>query len=269
MEEALTLEIIISILVVIILVLNLRASILISSLLPLGVLITFIAMRYFGVAANIVALSGIAIAIGVMVDVAVVFTENIYRHLQLPENRTSDTAKKLQVVHQAVMEVAPAVITALATTVVSFIPVFALQAQEGKLFTPLAITKTLAMLAALFIGLVILPTSAYWVFKGSLSKEKVRKIWGVVLAASSVPLMFMVPWAAVTCLVLGLVILFKERLGATRVKFFEYSYRVGSGAVLPDQRMAAPRCRSRLGHKFSISCISGDIGAGSHDTGYS
>ncbi len=87
LESALTDEILISIIVVIILVLNLRASFLISSLLPIGVLITFIVMRKFGVDANIVALSGIAIAIGVMVDVGIVFTENIIRHLEMPENK--------------------------------------------------------------------------------------------------------------------------------------------------------------------------------------
>ena len=86
LETALTHEILISIIVVVILVLNLRASFLISSLLPIGVLITFIVMRQFGVDANIVALSGIAIAIGVMVDVGIVIVENIIRHLDMPEN---------------------------------------------------------------------------------------------------------------------------------------------------------------------------------------
>ena len=126
LEEALSLEILISIIVVIILMLNLRASILISSLLPMGVLFTFIAMRYFGVPANIVALSGIAIAIGVMVDVGVIFTENIVRHLEIPENRKADKAGKLSLISQATREVAPAVITALTTTIISFYPWFLL-----------------------------------------------------------------------------------------------------------------------------------------------
>ena len=161
LEEALSLEVLISIIVIIILVLNLRASFLISSLLPIGVLMTFIAMRRFGVDANIVALSGIAIAIGVMVDVGVVFTENIIRHI----DELKDKSKKLiAVIYDATVEVAPAVITALTTTIVSFLPVFAMQAAEGKLFRPLAFTKTFAMLSALIIGLVIIPALAHLIF---------------------------------------------------------------------------------------------------------
>ncbi len=134
LESTLTEEVIISIIVVILLVLNPRASILISGLLPLGVLMTFITMRYFKVDANIVALSGIAIAIGVMVDVGVVFTENILRHLNLPENRGAQGKKLIHVIYEATTEVGSAVLTALLTTVVSFLPVFAMQAAEGKLF---------------------------------------------------------------------------------------------------------------------------------------
>ena len=161
LEEALSLEILISIIVVIVLVLNLRAAVLISSLLPIGVLMTFIVMKYAGVDANIVALSGIAIAIGVMVDVGVIFTENIIRHLEMPEN---EGRPKIKVIYEGTTEVASAVITALATTVISFVPVFALQAQEGKLFRPLAFTKTFALLAALFVGIVVIPALAHALF---------------------------------------------------------------------------------------------------------
>jgi len=176
LEEALSLEILISILVVIFLVLNLRASFLISSLLPIGVLMTFIAMRYFNVDANIVALSGIAIAIGVMVDVGVVFTENIIRHIKLPENIGAKGKDLLKVVYNGTTEVAGAVITALSTTIVSFLPVFAMQAAEGKLFRPLAFTKTFAMIAALIIGLVIIPTLAHLIFSIKIKTRKTSKI---------------------------------------------------------------------------------------------
>jgi Cu(I)/Ag(I) efflux system membrane protein CusA/SilA len=181
LEEALTLEILISIIVVIILVLNLRASFLISSILPIGVLMTFIVMRRFGVDANIVALSGIAIAIGVMVDVGVVFTENILRHLELPKNKGK---KLLTTIYEATIEVAPAVVTALTTTIVSFLPVFAMGAAEGKLFKPLAFTKTFAMLSALVIGLIIIPTFAHIVFSIKADKSKLRKVWSIILIAS-------------------------------------------------------------------------------------
>lgn len=178
LQDALTLEILISIIVVIILILNLRASFLISSLLPIGVLMTFIAMRKFGVDANIVALSGIAIAIGVMVDVGVVFTENIIRHI----NEFRDKGKKLiNIIYDATIEVAPAVITALTTTIVSFLPIFAMQEAEGKLFSPLAFTKSFAMISALIIGLVFIPTLAHIIFSINISRKKTKQVFNILL----------------------------------------------------------------------------------------
>ncbi len=188
LEEALSLETLISILVVIVLVLNLRASFLISSLLPVGVLMTFILMRHFGVDANIVALSGIAIAIGVMVDVGIVFTENIVRHLDMKENIGVHGRKLLTVIYDGTIEVASAVITALATTIVSFLPVFAMQAAEGKLFGPLAYTKTFAMLSALFIGIVFIPTLANIIFSIRFDKKKVRLIFNAILVVAGIVL---------------------------------------------------------------------------------
>jgi len=181
LEEALTLEILISIIVIIILVINLRASILISGLLPIGVLITFVAMRNFGVDANIVALSGIAIAIGVMVDVGVVFTENIIRHINMQGNRDR---KLIAIIYEATIEVAPAVITALTTTIVSFLPVFAMQAAEGKLFRPLAFTKTFAMISALIIGLSIIPTLAHYIFSIKINKQRIKQLSNIILIAA-------------------------------------------------------------------------------------
>ena len=186
LEQALTLEILISIIVVIILVLNLRASFLISSLLPIGVLMTFIVMRRFGVDANIVALSGIAIAIGVMVDVGVVFTENIIRHLDMQKNSGAKGKQLLTVIYDSVVEVASAVITALTTTVVSFLPVFFMQAAEGKLFKPLAFTKTFAMISALVIGLIIIPTLAHLIFSIKFNKQKIIQYISIALAVLGV-----------------------------------------------------------------------------------
>lgn len=181
LESSLSHEILISILVVIVLVLNLRASILISVLLPVGVLMTFITMKYFGVDANIVALSGIAIAIGVMVDVGIVFTENIIRHLEMPENKGIRGKQLIQVIYEATTEVASAIITALATTVVSFLPVFAMQASEGKLFRPLAFTKTFALLSSLFIGIMFLPAIAHVLFSIRFDKKRSTRIFNSLL----------------------------------------------------------------------------------------
>jgi len=188
LEEAISLEVLISILVVIVLILNLRASFLISSLLPLGVLIAFIAMKQFGVDANIVALSGIAISIGVMVDVGVVFTENIVRHLQLPENRGLRGRQLVHTIYVATTEVAGAVITALATTIVSFLPVFTMEAAEGKLFKPLAFTKTFTMVAALIVGLIVIPTLAHLVFSLGGTRKRFRKVLDLILMGGGIAL---------------------------------------------------------------------------------
>ena len=166
MESALSHEILICIIVVLILVFNLRASAIIASMLPLAVLMTFIIMKLANIEANIVALSGIAIAIGVMVDVGVVLMENILKRLEPIQKAHKEIyGKELEtLILEAVSEVSGAVFTAMATTIISFFPVFAMQAQEGKMFHPLAFTKTIALVASLLLGVLVLPTLAYWIF---------------------------------------------------------------------------------------------------------
>ncbi len=205
LERALSHEVLISIIVVIVLVLNLRAALLISSMLPVGVLMTFIVMRYAGVDANIVALSGIAIAIGVMVDVGIVFVENIIRHLELPENEGARGRALLELAYRAAAEVSGAVTTALATTVVSFLPVFAMEAAEGKLFRPLAFTKTFALGAAFLLGIVVLPALAHLVLSINFDKKRVRGIWNVsLMAAGVVFIIFYKTWLPIWLIVIGL-----------------------------------------------------------------
>ncbi|MCF7561598.1 efflux RND transporter permease subunit [Sabulilitoribacter multivorans] len=173
LNEALTLEILITILVIIVMVFNLRASVLISGLLPVAVLMVFIAMKLFGVDANIVALSGIAIAIGTMVDVGVILSENIIRHLDEDKGKFPINT----VVYNATAEVSGAIVTAVATTIISFIPVFTMIGAEGKLFRPLAFTKTFALAAALIIALFLIPPFAASIFK----KVNIRKTSHYVL----------------------------------------------------------------------------------------
>lgn len=156
LEEALSLEILITILVVLLMVYHLRASMLISLLLPIAVLFTFIAMKGFGVDANIVALSGIAIAIGTMVDLGIILTENVLVHVSDGSNKPL-----IDRISSGVSEVSTAIVTAVSTTVVSFIPVFAMENAEGKLFGPLAYTKTFALVAALLVSLFFLPMLAH------------------------------------------------------------------------------------------------------------
>ena len=184
LNEALTMEILITILVIIIMVYNLRASILISGLLPVAVLMVFIAMKLFGIDANIVALSGIAIAIGTMVDVGVILSENIIRHLD--DNDITEVKEKLsidQVVYNATAEVSGAIVTAVMTTIISFIPVFTMIGAEGKLFRPLAFTKTFALTASILVALFLIPPFAAFIFRKSKLKGYMQYVVQSVLIA--------------------------------------------------------------------------------------
>lgn len=214
LESALAHEILISIIVVIVLVFNLRASLIISSILPLGVLATFIFMKYFGVEANIVALSGIAIAIGVMVDVGVVFVESIIRYMEEERKQGVESKGKafVNLISKAVSEVSGAITTAMLTTIVSFLPVFAMEAQEGKLFRPLAFTKTFAITSAFILGLIVIPTIAYYVFSIKIERKKLRRIMNYILVVSGIALwIYSGVFAAVALTFIGLNNLFISR----------------------------------------------------------
>lgn len=192
LESALSHEILISIIVIIVLVLNLRASLIVAGLLPIGVLMTFILMHLFGVDANVVALSGIAIAIGVMVDIGIVDVENILRHLEMPENKGIRGKQLMTVIYNATTEVRDAVVTSIATTIVSFLPVFAMEAAEGKLFHPLALTKTFALISAFVLGIVVLPTLVHIFFNIRFDAKKIKRIWNgsLILAGLLFSLLF-------------------------------------------------------------------------------
>lgn len=177
LDEALTLEILITIFVIIMMLFNLRASILISGLLPVAVLMVFISMKLFNVDANIVALSGIAIAIGTMVDVGVILSENVLRHI----DDNDESVPINTVVYNATAEVSGAILTAVMTTIISFIPVFTMIGAEGKLFRPLAFTKTSALTASLIVALFLIPPFAAFLFKKRSVKKSYNFILNVVL----------------------------------------------------------------------------------------
>jgi len=190
LNSALVEEILVTIIVVLIMLLNLRSSILISGLLPLAVLMAFIAMRVFGVDANIVALSGIAIAIGTMVDMGIVIVENIVRHL----DQADPGENRLTLIYRATSEVGSAVITAVSTTVVSFLPVFTMVAAEGKLFKPLAFTKTFALVASIVIAITIIPAYAQLLFSAKIKKGSTRGILSALLMIAGIFSLFMIAW---------------------------------------------------------------------------
>jgi copper/silver efflux system protein len=198
--DAISQQILITIIVIIIMVINLRSSFMISALLPMAALITFIMMKYVGVDANIVALSGIAIAIGTMVDLGIILSENILQHMdKAPPGQT-----KLTTVYNATTEVATAIITAVSTTIVSFLPVFSLEAAEGKLFGPLAYTKTFALIAALFFTIIIMPAFAHWFFSIKIGKEKMQNWLNIALVALGVVVLFFSVWAGLTLMAFGI-----------------------------------------------------------------
>ncbi|MBU1317770.1 MAG: efflux RND transporter permease subunit [candidate division Zixibacteria bacterium] len=192
LNTALVDEILVTMIVVILMVMHLRASALISGLLPLTVLMVFIAMKVFKVDANIVALSGIAIAIGTIVDMGIVVSENILRHLE----KAQPGADRLQVIFQAASEVGGAVLTAISTTVISFLPVFTMQAAEGKLFKPLAYTKTFALIASVIVAMTIIPPLAHMLFTASESRLKSRRLLPIGLAIGALTLMVWSFWLA-------------------------------------------------------------------------
>ena len=223
LESALSHEILISIIVIIVLVMNLRASIIVAGLLPIGVLMTFILMRIFGVDANVVALSGIAIAIGVMVDIGIVDVENILRHLEMPENKGIRGKQLMSVIYNATTEVRAAVVTSIATTIVSFLPVFAMEAAEGKLFHPLALTKTFALLSAFILGIVVLPTLVHLLFNIRFDTKKIKKVWnGCLIVAGVVFLILFGSWPALALVAIGLNNLYEPHWPENRKEFTNY-----------------------------------------------
>lgn len=200
LEEALSLQILITLLVIIVMVMHLRSSLIIASLLPLAVLMSFILMRYTGVDANVVALAGIAISIGTVVDMGIVLTENMLQHMKERGNRTLS-----DLIYDAATEVSPAVITALTTTIVSFLPVFMLQAQEGKLFGPLAFTKTFILIAALIIVLTLLPAFAHWLFSQKIGGHRQKFFWnGLLILFGGYVASIWFAWAGLALIALGI-----------------------------------------------------------------
>ncbi len=159
LSTALWQQILITVVVVVLFLLHIRSSIAIAVTLPLAVLMAFIAMNVFGVDANIMSLAGIAIAIGTMVDMAIIISENIYRHLASWESngRPEGSEGRVSTICKAAGEVAPAVVTAVSTTVISFLPVFFLTGRDYRLFSPLAWTKTYALVASLIVAIMVVP----------------------------------------------------------------------------------------------------------------
>lgn len=171
---ALSEQIVITIVVILLFLLHFRSSILVSLTLPFGIGISFILMKSLDIDSNVMSLSGLVIAIGSMVDMGIIMTENIYARLATK----SDTASEARIEHiiAAAREVGPAILTAVLTTIVTFLPVFVLDGAEGKLFGPLAWAKTLAMIGSVLVAIVLVPALSVYLLKGHLRPVKDNKV---------------------------------------------------------------------------------------------
>jgi Cu(I)/Ag(I) efflux system membrane protein CusA/SilA len=223
LNKALIEQILVTIIVVIVMVMHLRSALLISAMLPIAVLMGFIAMKAFGVDANIVALAGIAIAIGTIVDMGIIITENILKHLAEADPKES----RLEIIYRATTEVGSAVLTAIATTVVSFLPVFLMTGMEGKLFKPLAFTKTFVLIGSVVAALTIIPAAAHVLIAGRVERRTVRRgllmgllvlgfgVWvaGILISSGAVQI------AGLLAAAFAIYHLFAEKLSPRIVKF--------------------------------------------------
>jgi len=189
LTQALTQQVLITGGVILLFLLHLRASFVVAIILPIAVLMAFIAMHLFGINANIMSLAGIAIAIGTMVDMGIIVSETIYDSLAEweAEDSPGGTKRRLEVINEAAGEVAPAVVTAVLTTVVSFLPVFMLTGRDYKLFAPLAWTKTYSLIAALIVAITIVPLLSRLLLSSSRMKL-VFRILGTLGIASAIAL---------------------------------------------------------------------------------
>ncbi|REJ65714.1 MAG: AcrB/AcrD/AcrF family protein [Planctomycetota bacterium] len=194
LSDALFHETLITIAVMVLFLLHVRASIVIAITLPMAVLMSFIAMKVFGVDANIMSLAGIAIAIGTMVDMGIIILENIYGGLADWEAAGSPGGprRRLEVIRESAAEVVPAVITAVSTTIVSFLPVFFLTGRDHRLFAPLAWTKTFALASSLIVAVVVVPMLCRIFLKSSRPSRWMTLAAALGLAALSGSLCYFV-----------------------------------------------------------------------------
>lgn len=217
LKDALIEQILVTTFVVLMFLRHLRSCVVISLTMPLAVLIAFILMKTFRVDSNLMSLGGIAIAIGTMVDMGIILTENIVRHL---ERRQGDTPL-IDIIYEASREIGSAVTTAILMTVVAFLPVFALEGESAKLFQPLAYTKSFALLGSLAVAILMLPSLALLVFKrqerGRGLLSYLTPVTFITLGVVSLALGWV--WAAVAAWGYAATCLLEPRLGATAAKW--------------------------------------------------
>lgn len=202
LQSKLVEETIVVILVCFLFLFHLRSSLIIVISLPIGILCAFIIMYWQGINANIMSLGGIAIAIGAMVDAAIVMIENVHKHI---EKTPITDDNRWQVIRSATVEVGPPLFFSLLIITLSFLPVFALQAQEGRLFSPLAFTKTYAMAAAAGLSITLVPVLMGYFIRGKILPEHKNPINRIIIAGYK-PIIDLILKAPKTVLLVTLVV---------------------------------------------------------------
>ena len=192
MEESIVVS-----LVILVFLLHFPSALVIILTLPISVLIAFITMKLMGVTSNIMSLGGIAIAIGVLVDAGVIMVENCYRHLSEmpPEERAK---KRLEVIITSAKQVGRAIFFSLAIIVLSFVPVFMLEGQEGKLFHPLAFTKTFSMMGSAIIAITLVPVLMYFFMRGKMPPESSNPVSTFFIKLYSPVIRWVLKWKKTT-----------------------------------------------------------------------
>ncbi|MBU1996830.1 MAG: efflux RND transporter permease subunit [Candidatus Omnitrophica bacterium] len=231
LSEALTQEILITVLVILLFLMHFNSSLVVSLTLPMAVLMAFIMMKIFKVDANVMSLAGIAIAIGTIVDMGIIMCENIIKHI----NESKEGENALDAVYKAASEVGGAILTAIATTIVSFLAVFSMSGPEGKLFKPLAYTKSFALLGSVIIALLVVPALAHILFvkRKSPLKGIKQKTKGIIVGVVTLMAFKASSILGAGILLYGLYILFGERIPAQiKSVFLKYSNWIAIGLVL-------------------------------------
>lgn len=231
LREALSQEILITIIVILLFLMHFRSSLVVSLTLPLAVLMAFIMMKIFKVDANVMSLAGIAIAIGTIVDMGIIMCENTIKHLK----EAKEGENSLAVVYRAASEVGGAILTAISTTIVSFLAVFTMTGPEGKLFKPLAFTKTFALLASVILALLVVPALAHMFFvkrKKPLEGMK-QKIKAIIVGVAAFIGLKVSAALGIGILIYGAYLIGENKIPA-KIKqvFFKYSNWIAIGVVL-------------------------------------
>ncbi len=267
LEEKLLEESLVVALVCLAFLLHLRSALVAIIILPIAVLIAFMVMFAQGISSNIMSLGGIAIAIGAMVDAVIIMIENAHKHLE------RDQGKKphWEIIRDAAIEVGPTLFYSLLVITVSFVPVFTLQAQEGRLFKPLAFTKTYSMGAAALLSITLAPILMGWFIRGKIPKEEANPInrfliwlyhpaidfviqwrWRVVLTAALIVLWVFFPWNRLVTAAL-------ERRPPARLETVDEAKHAGSETGAPSLRDKLISVSEKIGKLFPYQNIGSEF----------